>query len=92
MLSVVRAWVPILLVSSALALVPAAPAQADGVKYTLDPSSVGSFEVPSIITTDATVTNFLSASGTVAGSLSARLLTRMASFSPLPLARGISNG
>jgi hypothetical protein len=38
MRSVVRSWVPILLVSSALALVLAAPAKADGVIYTLDAS------------------------------------------------------
>jgi hypothetical protein len=38
MRSVVRSWVPILLVSSALALVLAAPAKADGVIYTFDTS------------------------------------------------------
>jgi hypothetical protein len=56
-----RLLLPILLVSSVLALVLAPSARAD-VIYTFDSTSFlnWSFEVPTIITTDTIITNFLS--------------------------------
>ena len=57
-----RLWVPILLVSAVFALGLAPSANADAI-YTLSNSVAGfswSFEVPAIITTDTTITSFLS--------------------------------
>jgi PEP-CTERM motif len=57
-----KLWVPVLLVASELALGLAPSAKADAI-YTLTTNLGGfvwSFEVPAIITTDTTITSFLS--------------------------------
>src|SRR5262244_2938262 len=56
-----RLWLPILLVSSVLALGLAPSAKADAIYSYTDPGNVSwSFEVPAILTTNTTISSFLS--------------------------------